>query len=248
MTSLKRNHSSFIINSGRYYLLVDSGDGISKALMSQGINFEEISGIVISHLHPDHFSGLASLLVQMKLRGRKNELDIFINQAVVEFVKKFLIQSYIYIERMGYEVNFKVFSDEENIPVSDSLTFFSKQNSHLEKYMQYDEEHVARFSCNSFLFQDKDVIVSYTGDIGGEEDLYLFSDKIPDIMISEVSHVPYEKILLAFEKLNAGKLILTHIGDDNEEEIRSYFSGKGNNSGKKISVAYDGMTVHQDKD
>ena len=58
---------------------------------------------------------------------------------------------------------------------------------------------------------------------------------------------PFDKIILAFEELNAEKLILTHIGDDIEEHVRSYFGGRVVKEGKKIIVAYDGMTVGPDE-
>ena len=241
--SLKRNHSSFIIDSGDYILLIDTGDGISKALLSQDFGFDKINGIIISHLHPDHFSGLPALLAQMKLLNRKNELDIFINQAVVEFVKRFLIQSYIFFERMGFEINFKVFGDAEKFQVSGNLSYYSKQNSHLEKYKLYDTENIVKFSCSSFLFEVKDQLVFYTGDIGLKEDLYLFEEKNISVIISEVSHVPYEDIVSAFLKQKAEKLILTHIDDGSEEEIRSFFNSAKNKYGKEIIVAYDGLEV-----
>ncbi len=243
MASLKRNHSSFIIDSDNYVLLMDAGDGISKALISQGAGFNKINGIIISHLHPDHFSGLPALLVQMKLSNRKNELDIFINQAVIEFVKKFLMQSYIFIDKMGFDINFKVYVDEDKSDVSGSLSFYSRQNSHLEKYKLYDTENIVKFACSSFLFEEKKLSVFYTGDIGSKEDLYLFGENDISIMISEVSHVPYEEILAASVKLKAQKLILTHIDDDSEEKIRSFFTRSEVGLGKDVTVAYDGLTV-----
>jgi len=66
-TLLKRYHSSFLIKTEAYNLLVDAGDGISRALLNQKVTFDSINGILISHLHPDHYSGLPSLIIQMKL-------------------------------------------------------------------------------------------------------------------------------------------------------------------------------------
>ncbi len=242
-TSLKRNHSSFIIDSGSYILLVDTGDGISRALLSQGIRFDGINGILISHLHPDHFSGLAALLVQMKMLDRTGEIDIFINQAVVEFVKKFLRQSYIFIERMGFDINFKVFNDDEKVRVTDNLTFYSKQNSHLAKYLNYDKDKLIKFSCSSFIFEENGRSVFYTGDIGSEKDLYLFEEYGFNVMISEASHVPYEEILSAFRRHGSEKLILTHIEDPEEGKLEDFFGGTSEEAGKEIIIARDGMTL-----
>jgi ribonuclease Z len=75
-TSLKRHHSSLLISSQKHNLLVDCGDGISSALIKQNISFCSIGAILISHMHADHYSGLASLITQMKLVGRKETLTI----------------------------------------------------------------------------------------------------------------------------------------------------------------------------
>ena len=244
LTSPKRNHSSFIITSGSYNFLIDTGDGISRALVSQGIRFDEINGILISHLHPDHFSGLAAVLVQMKMLDRTREIDIFINQVLVEFVKKFLRQSYIFVERMGFDINFKVFNDEENFRVSDTLTFYSKQNSHLKKYLNYDTDRLIKFSCSSFLFEENGRAVFYTGDIGSEKDLYLFEEYGFNVMISETSHVNYEEILSAFRRLGPEKLMLTHIEDTEEEKLKDFFGGISKDAEREIIIAEDGMTVN----
>ena len=59
--SLKREHSSILISSEKFNLLIDTGDGISKAILKAGIDFNSINGIIFTHLHPDHYSGLAVL-------------------------------------------------------------------------------------------------------------------------------------------------------------------------------------------
>ncbi|MCU0415336.1 MAG: MBL fold metallo-hydrolase, partial [Ignavibacteriaceae bacterium] len=68
--SLTRFHSSLVISSEKYNLLVDAGDGISRAIISNGINFKKINGVLFTHLHPDHFSGLPALIVQMKMMNK----------------------------------------------------------------------------------------------------------------------------------------------------------------------------------
>jgi len=81
--SLKRNHASLILKESKN-ILIDAGDGIVRALLFSNINPLDIDIIIISHFHPDHFSGLASLITQMKLGGRKRELQIFCIKAMLE--------------------------------------------------------------------------------------------------------------------------------------------------------------------
>jgi len=98
--SLTRFHSSLVISSEKFNLLVDAGDGISRALMSSGLRFNSTNGILFTHLHPDHFSGLPALIVQMKMMNRNEPLDIFIHESLKAVVEEFLISSYLLPERM----------------------------------------------------------------------------------------------------------------------------------------------------
>jgi ribonuclease Z len=88
-TSLNQFHSSILISSESYNLLIDAGDGISRALLFNEINFNTVDGIVITHFHPDHFSGLPSLIFQMKISDRKKPLDVFIHPSFKNFVNDF---------------------------------------------------------------------------------------------------------------------------------------------------------------
>ncbi len=237
--SLKRFHSSFFIKTENFNLLVDAGDGISKALVSQKIDFNSIDGIIISHFHSDHYSGLMSLITQMKMFNREKELFVFVNKGLINHTKNLLTSSYIFLERLGFKINFVGFAHEEVIHINDNFNFLSKQNSHLDDYIKYDKQHNLNFSSSSFLFKLNKEAVFYTGDIASKQDLYLFKDFKIDYMISEITHINLEDIILAFNQLDAKKLYLTHISDEDEvlfPKLLSVSSNKG-----KIVAAYEGL-------
>ncbi|OQY73636.1 MAG: hypothetical protein B6D45_07865, partial [Ignavibacteriales bacterium UTCHB3] len=89
-SSLNRFHSSFLIRSDSYNLLVDAGDGISRALLRLGIDFNEIDGVFITHLHPDHYSGFPSLILQMKMSSRRMPLELYTSKGNGNFIKELL--------------------------------------------------------------------------------------------------------------------------------------------------------------
>ncbi len=243
-TSLKRFHSSLFFSSDTYNLVVDAGDGISKSLLSQKIPCNFINGILISHLHPDHFGGLSSLIVQMKLHKRINDLDIFIHKSLLETVKKTLYQSYIFNEKLNFKINYIEFNNDEQIKVSENFNFVSKQNSHLDSYKLYDHVKSLSFSCSSFLFNCMRTKIFYTGDIGDAKDLFLFSNDEIDLLISEISHVSLSDIYDASIKLGINKIYLTHLSDEDEETIAEFFSSLTPIERGKIVVTYDGMTLN----
>ena len=215
-TSLNRYHSSFLISSSKYNLLVDCGDGISKAILAQNIDFNSIDSILISHFHPDHFSGLPSLITQMKLSSRKNELKIFVHSSEKDFLEDFIFHSYIFKERINFELSIIPFDEEKEIKLFKDFNFTSKLNSHLDKYRKYNHEKKLGFVSLSFLFKDDENSCIYSGDVGNENDLYLFNQKV-DWFITETSHIKFENVLDLLEKLDPAKIILTHIGDDFEK-------------------------------
>ena len=244
ITSINRFHSSLIFSEPKYKLLVDAGDGVSKALLSSNVTFKRLDGILISHLHPDHFSGIASLIVQMKLAERKSSLDVFIHKSLVDIVEKFLKQSYIFYSRLNFHINYLVFEHEEKIKITKDFSFTSKQNSHLDHYRIYDRDHTLSFSCSSFLFEYKNKNILYTGDIGGKDDIYLFGDRKVMIMISEISHISISDLPSIIQTIKAEKIILTHISDEDEIKLTAFFNSLPKNELKRISSAYDGLTIN----
>jgi ribonuclease Z len=103
-TNLNRFHTSFILSNSNDEILVDCGDGISRKLIELKLNPNKIKNILITHFHPDHFSGIAALLVNMKLYNRKTPLNIFIHQDMFDFIKYFFTQSYLFFERFNFQV------------------------------------------------------------------------------------------------------------------------------------------------
>lgn len=242
-TSLKRFHSSFIILTDNFNLLIDAGDGISKALLQSKISFEKIDGILFTHFHPDHFSGLGALIVQMKLSDRTKKIKIFVHENLSKFIRDFLFSSYLFEERMDFQILYEIFRHNEQIIISDKIKFTSRQNSHLDQYIKYDKEKKLNFTSSSFLFELKDKKLFYTGDVGSANDLFLFEDHQIQKIISETTHVAKVDLLSAFEKLKPEKIYLTHISDEEEFTLNQWKSSLSYGIRGKFIIAYDGMSV-----
>jgi len=241
-TSLDRFHSSLLFTSEKYNLLVDTGDGISRALISNGINFCELNGILYTHLHADHFSGLPALIVQMKMMNRNEPLDIFIHESLKTIVEEFLLRSYLLTERMGFEIRYKTFNDNEHFSITDEFSFLTRKNSHLVKFEKYSTRYpsLSLYSA-SFLFETRDIKVIYTSDIGLEEDLLLFREFIPDIYISEMTHISIAAIIESVIKINLGKVYLTHYSDEDIPKISEILASLPKTLREKVKLAEDGL-------
>lgn len=58
-------------------VLVDSPQNPISRLKRVGVNYNNITDLVVTHFHPDHVSGIPILLMDMWLRGRTNPLKIY---------------------------------------------------------------------------------------------------------------------------------------------------------------------------
>ena len=242
-TTLKRYHSSFLINTEKYNLLVDAGDGISRALLHQNVTFDSINGILISHLHPDHYSGLPSLIIQMKLTERQEPLDIFCHENHFDYLVKFLSQSYVFEETLGFKLNFKSFEQKKTIDVSEGFSFIANQNSHLKHNEHLDRNGILSFICNSFLIRVKEKNIFFTGDIGDFSDLFLYEGHKIAIMISEITHVNSEELFESFRRLKPEKLFITHLGEEDEEKVSKLSYQLPSTERRKVIAAFDGLNI-----
>ena len=242
-TTLKRHHSSFLINTEKYNLLVDAGDGISRALLHQSVPFDLINGILISHLHPDHYSGLSSLIMQMKLSKRHESLDIFCHESHYDFLIKFLSQSYIFEDTLGFKLNFKSFEQKKTIDVSEGFSFIANQNSHLKHNEHLDKRGILSFTCNSFLISVEGKNIFFTGDIGNFSDLFIYEGKKIAVMISEITHIKVEELFESFSRLRPEKLFITHLGEEDEEKVSRLGYQFPSAERRKVIAAFDGLNI-----
>lgn len=220
--------------------MVDCGDSTSRALLNSGIDINEVDGILISHFHPDHFAGLPSLIVQMKMNNRKNELDIFTGKNQINFIRQFILNSGLIPERMNFKINYHQFTSNDPFDIKPNLKILPSSNNHLSELKNYPGYKNISFDSFSFMISENEKNIVYTSDIGSVDDLYLFKKTYADLFIAESTHIPFHLLIEAFNKLNAGKLILTHIPDESESGLTNLVKEANDRSGR-IIIASDGL-------
>jgi ribonuclease BN (tRNA processing enzyme) len=243
-TSLKRFHSSLLIKTTEVNLLIDCGDGIPKALIASGIEIDSIDAIVFSHLHPDHYSGFASFIVQVKQAKRKRKLRIFCHPNLTSTLKNFLINSFVLIERNGFEIEYSEIDYGEKVMIASNFSIMAKQNSHMNDYLPYLNEKKSGFASSSFLFMLGDKRVFYTADLGSNEDLNLFDQEKPNIIITETTHIEFQRIIDLAAKSSIEKIYLTHYSDELESSLKMKINKLSKESKEKIILAHDSLTLN----
>ena len=239
-TSLNRFHSSFLLKSESENILIDTGDGISKALMNQNIDFNSITDIILSHYHSDHLAGLPSLLTQMIIKNRTVPLNIFTHSKLLVPLNSFLEICYIFLDKTPFNINLVGFDFSDKIAVTDSLSLTAKQNSHVTNKHNILDTKI-NFISMSFLFELTGKKIIYTSDISAPEDLYLFQESKGGIFITEATHLPYSKLEDIISINSPDKIFLTHI--DNEKELYDWYYKLPLNKKEKFIIASEGMTI-----
>lgn len=237
--SLRRFFSSILFETDKEKILIDCGEGISKALMHQKIDLNSITKILISHTHSDHLSGLAGLITQLKMSERSSSLEIISHRLNVPFIKNFLVGSFLIPERINFKINFIEYDYQQKIQLCENLSFTSEENSHLKKYLPYSSVYNFPMASPSFLFNYKDKNIFYSSDVGSIDDLFLFKE-VFNIFICEITHIDISELTNALEKLNPEKVYLIHIPEEKESEIIEQIDKNFGNTGN-IFLAYEGL-------
>ncbi len=88
--SKHRNVSSVLVQVGSEAVMFDCGEGTQRQLLHSTVSFMKISSIFITHLHADHFLGIAGLVQTMSLNGREKELAVYGPEGTARTVEAFL--------------------------------------------------------------------------------------------------------------------------------------------------------------
>jgi len=75
--TVKRNVTSVALKRGREIILFDCGEGTQRQFQKSQLSYMQISKILITHFHGDHFLGLPGLIQTMQLNDRKSTLHIY---------------------------------------------------------------------------------------------------------------------------------------------------------------------------
>lgn len=77
IATVESENTHMVIVGKERAVLVDSVSNPILRLEQAGLDFNELTDIIVTHFHPDHVSGLPLLLMDMWLMGRKKPLDIY---------------------------------------------------------------------------------------------------------------------------------------------------------------------------
>ena len=210
MPSAERRCSAIWVGSGSRAFLIDAGEGAAQQIVRMKLDPNEVEAIFITHMHPDHASGLFMLLQFMNLSGRTHALSIFIPHGVFPGFSTVLPYFQIFEKKWPFSMEFHPLSGNRNVSIDDFM-LLPVGNDHLAGNQAEARSHSLGCDSYSFLFSDGNSgSVLYTSDIPDFNRLENPSAKI-DLLISECTHVSLESIFGFCRRHGIPKLVLTHI-------------------------------------
>lgn len=219
--SSKQYHSSYLIESKKFKILFDCGDGISKALLENSIEYNSITHIIISHNHPDHLSGLPNLVNQMYIENRKSDLTIIAYKGLINNIKLIMDLTYVFPEKLKFKLNFLAINYQKVYSIGD-LKFIAVKNNHISNKYEINRLTSDVFNSASFLFTIRHKKLLLTSDINNLDDLQQFRDEIFDMLILDSAHIELKDIHNYSFTLNAKAIYLTHYDKANQKKLREF--------------------------
>lgn len=75
--SLEHENTHFVVIGEQRMVLVDCVSNPILRLERAGLDFNDLTDLILTHFHPDHVSGVPLLLMDMWLMGRRKPLNVY---------------------------------------------------------------------------------------------------------------------------------------------------------------------------
>lgn len=207
--SAKQNHSSYLIEVGKNKILFDCGDGISKALTENKINFNSITHLIISHLHPDHVSGFPNLINQMHINKRKSDLVVISYKGLIAQLQSLLDITYVFPEKLKFNLTFVGFDFLQEFTIG-KLKIKSIKNNHIFNKYKIQRVKKSVFNSASFLFSIGNKKILFTSDLDSPDDLMSLKGMDFNSVIIDTNHLEISDLFHSEIFKNTKAIYLSH--------------------------------------
>jgi len=205
----KRNFSAYLVESSAGFYLLDADEGTARQLVRIGLNPEKIDAVFVSHMHPDHASGVFGLLQWMHLCGRKKSLPLHLPPGVIpQFDRIFPV---FLIEHGKWAFEFGCVALPVKRPFHRGrFALRAVPNAHAGPGLSYADQVKQGRDSYSFILEDSGRTMVYTSDVPNLRHLDPWAGGA-DVLVSECTHVPQEDIFAFASEHGIARTVLSHI-------------------------------------
>jgi ribonuclease BN (tRNA processing enzyme) len=229
-----RFNTCFFLETAKGVLLVDCGASAPVALKARGLDPDRIDGIILSHLHGDHFGGIPFLLLDAQfLAERKRPLLIAGPPGTGARLDQLLEVFFPRSSRNNWRFEWKVLEIEVGHP-TDVLG---------HAVTTTEVKHNSGAPSTAIRLSDGDKVFAYSGDTEWTEALLSVANGA-DLFVIECwgyrghlpGHLTWEVLASRLADLRAHRIMLTHMNPsmlDRLDEARA----------RNLLVAEDGAVI-----
>ena len=210
--------SSTLLEIGDVCYLIDAGEPASGQMFRQGIPFEKLRAVFITHMHDDHTSGLQALVKALQKRpteGQHTDIYFAEKQAITPF-RAWLSANHI---ESGEGVIHYHASEEGLIFKDENVTVSAIPTRHMT-------DGSPSFA---YLVEACGKRILFTGDLSPEFTDFPQNIGHLDVCVCEGTHYKPEVALPILQKADISKLIFNHlhelwIGNGEDIYLQNYVS------------------------
>jgi Metal-dependent hydrolases of the beta-lactamase superfamily III len=206
------DNNNALIEAGGFRLLLDCGITLPKALHGMGVGFDELDGILISHIHADHVGGLEELAFQMRfIYGRKPVL--YIERDLIEPLWEHTLKGGLTqgeLQSLDDYFDVRPLAAGEECELADGLKVKPIATRHIEGKKSFSFLFNGRFFYSADMVFDPELLLSLE-EQGTETFFHECQLEPPGIV-----HTTLDELLTLPERLQQ-KIWLMHYGDRIDE-------------------------------
>ncbi|MFA6713990.1 MAG: ribonuclease Z [Victivallales bacterium] len=243
-----RNNVSTVLDVNNDYYILDAGEQCAASMLRNGLDYNKVKAIFISHMDVDHFAGLPMLVKSMILWARRQTpLQLFVPRDAVADVKNCLAMMYLVDKALGFRLDILPLSEEfEYRDANISMTFhgnrhiknrFCRNPALKDRYPDLQKESF------SFCIQLKNRKMVYSGDLACPEEMDAFINDT-DILLCELAHFTPETLFQYISAKNVKRTICLHFHpdwDDRDAELLELAEKYGISN---IEMGRDGLQIN----
>ncbi len=227
-----RSHSGYLIDAGAARVLMEAGPDVLGSLKRERIAPESIDLVLISHLHGDHFAGLAFLMLEYAYESRRRTTLVIAGPRHLESRTRAVVHA-MYPGFPWQRVESKL-----------RWVVLEPGRTARLRGVRVDairSPHTAPDISLSLRVSAAGKTIVFTGDTAWNEQLLPFSEGA-DLFLSECSffdggrglkHLRYTELAAQRRRFKVGRVVLTHLG-------REVLEREGELA---IETACDGMRI-----
>jgi ribonuclease BN (tRNA processing enzyme) len=228
-----RLNTCFHLSGRTTSFLIDCGASALVGMKRCGVDPGEVDAVVVSHLHGDHFAGLAFLIRETQIAAQRSKPLTIVGPPGVERrtcdVMELLFPGSSAAQT--FALHFLEYRESEPL-LAGPLTIEAAAVVHTAG----TAAHGVRITCDG-------VVVAYTGDTEWTDSIVRLSAQT-DLLIAEAytfdrhvtNHLSFETLMHERHRLGCRQLLLTHMSDEMLALSSAVPEGAA-------LVAYDGMEL-----